>query len=200
MSSEEKAEIAIQKQHHLLKEIRDCLHENNKLTHAESWATPEIIESLRVDWTRSLGRFLNRCLQSILMTTFTTYKMVIDIRGRLPSHLERCLHQEPFLLEDSHGRIRPIYMDCINSWDAFDAWLEIQFRDLPGYRKVQNKHYVLHETVSNRDIERQRPWENAFLPGQRIVMCVLFTAYFGSNHCPRCFIESSAAVDSDVKW
>lgn len=183
-----------------MKEIRDSLHENNKLIHAENGAISQTIEPIRVDWTQSLGPFLKRCLQSIFMTTFATYKMVLDIRGSLPSHLERCLYQEPFLLEDSHGRIRPIYMDCINSWDAFDAWLEVQFRDQPGHRRVQNKHYVLHESVANRDIERRRPWEKVLLPGQRIVMCMIFADDLGSGRCPRCYCESPAAIDSDVKW
>lgn len=162
MSNERKAEISTQEQHLLLDGIKDQVQRNNEQVRAGVAVTSNLIEGLRIDWIRSLGTNLKKFMQGIFVTTFATYKVVLDIRGHLPSHLERCLYQEPFILEDSHGRIKPVYMDCINSWDAFDAWLEVQFCDLQGQTRVQNKEYVLHESAANRDIERRRPWENAF--------------------------------------
>lgn len=199
-SSEEKVAISIKEQRFLLNEIKDQLHENNNQVRAGNAVTSKIVGSLRVDWIRSLSLDIKKFMQGIFVTTFATYKVVLDIRGRLPSHLERCLYQEPFVLEDSHGRIKPVHMDCINSWDAFDAWLEVQFRDLQGFTRVQNRDYVLHESAANRDIERRRPWETAFLPGQRIVMCMLFIDYTDSTCCPKCFLESPVTKDSDIKW
>ena len=201
----------------------------------------QITHSLRLDWTtpQSLNPFINSCLQTILIASATIYKLflLINIRGHSSSssspssshhhHLERqCLthqRQEPFLLEDSHGRIKPIYMDCITSWTVFDAWLEAQFRDLPGYSRVQKGAYVLHDSVANRDIDRGRrgrggggAWESVFLPGQRIVMCMIFdvsesnpsspssTSTSTRSHsrcCPKCQNElSPAGVDCDAKW
>ena len=138
-------------------------------------------------------------MQSITVTASAIYRVVIDIQGRLPSHLERCLYQNPFILEDAHTRRKPIYMDCINSWDAFDAWLEVQFRGLPGHAMVQHKLYVLHDNSTNTDIDPFRPWEMAFLPGQRIVMCMLFLELFASSRCPRCSLESPV-TESDIEW
>ena len=200
VSSEKKAEISSQEQQLLLNEIKDQLHGNNEQVRAGNAVTSKLVESLHIDWIRSLGLKLMKFTQGIFVTTFATYKVVLDIRGRLPSHLERCLHQEPFLLEDSHGRIWRLYLDCINSWDAFDAWFEVQFRELQGHNRVQDKDYVLHESAANRDIQRRSPWQSAFLPGQRIVMCMLFADYTGSTCCPKCFLESTAAIDSDIKW
>lgn len=63
---------------------------------------------------------------------------------------------------------------------------------------VQQKQYILHECVANRDIEF--PWERMFSLGQRIVMCMLFTEYSESNCCPNCYLMSEKIEDSDVKW
>lgn len=183
-----------------MNEIKNELQENNKQVRAGNAFTSTIVESLRLDWIRSLSLDIKKFMQGVFVTTFATYKVVLDIRRRLPSHLERCPYQEPFVLEDSHGRIKPVHMDCINSWDAFHAWLEVQFRDLQCHTMVQNKKYILHESAANRDIEQRSPWENAFLPGQRIVMCMLFIDCTDSTCCPKCFLESPVAKDSDIKW
>jgi hypothetical protein len=93
------------------------------------------------------------------------YRLVVDIRALLPSRLERTLVQEPFLLEDATGRISPVHLQFIASWNAFDAVLETRFRDLQGYKKMVCKEFVLQERSTRQDISRTRPWEGAFLPG-----------------------------------
>ena len=199
-SSEERTAATIQEQRSVLDEIKDQLDENDKRIRAGNAMTSKIIESLGLDWIRSLGLDIKKFMQAIFMTTFATYRAVADIQGRLPSNLERCLYQEPFVLEDSHGRIKPVYLDCINSWDAFNAWLEVQFRGLKGHMKVQRNQYVLHDIAANRDITHQCPWETAFLPGHRVVMCMLFVEEVDSSLCPKCFSKSPAVKDSETKW
>ena len=65
-------------------------------------------EALRLDWIRSLGQELKTSMWVIFSTTVAIYKEMTIIRARLPSQLERCLYQEPFILEDSIGRIAPV--------------------------------------------------------------------------------------------
>ena len=192
--------ISVDKQRCLLKDIKDQLHENNRLIRAGNTVTAKIMESLRLEWVQNLSLEFKRVIQSIFHTPLLTCKIIRDSRGRPPSHLERCLYQEPFVLEDSHGRIKPIYMDCINSWDAFHAWLDVQFRGLHGHQMVQDKGYVLHEAAANRDIELGRPWESTFLPGQKIVMCTIIVDYTDSICCPQCFLDSPVPYDAEIKW
>ena len=154
---------------------------------------------MSTEWIQSLNFDIKSLLQNILSTASTTYEVILEIQGRLPSHLERRLYQEPFVLEDAHNRIKPVYMDCINSWEAFDAWLEVQFRGLPGHAMVQGQRFVLHESAGNRDIERRCAWVNAFLPGQRIVMCMLFRDRSDSACCPKCSLQSPV-TKSDIEW
>lgn len=199
-SSEEKTAVTVQEQRLILGEIKDQLDESDKQIRAGNAMTSKIIDSLGCDWIRSLSLDIGKFMRAIFMTTFATYKAVADIQGRLPSNLERCLFQEPFILEDSHGRIKPVYLDCINSWDAFDAWLEVQYRGHFGHEMVQNKVYVLHDVAANRDITYECPWETAFLPGHRVVMCMLFPEHLGVKFCPKCFSDSSTLEDSEIKW
>ena len=60
--------------------------------------------------------------------------------------------------------LRLSVLQFVSSWDAFDAVLEVRFRDLPGYSKVCSKEFILLDSVTNRDIERSRSWDGAIIP------------------------------------
>jgi len=63
--------------------------------------------------------------------------------------------------------------EFVSSWAAFDAVLDLLFRDAPGCKKVQNKKYKFQEHSTKRDIARTRPWGASFLPGQKINMSLI---------------------------
>ncbi len=149
---------------------------------------------------KGFGQDIKGIMQDIFNTTRAIFKLAVDIRDRLPSHLERSFYGRTFILEDSIGRSFPITMQFISSWDAFDAALEVQFRDRQGQRMVQQKRYVLHESSANRDIDRRFPLEAEFRPGQRIVMCMVFIDYLELKCCPNCYDDSQFLEESDIKW
>jgi hypothetical protein len=137
-----------------------------------------------------------------------TYKAVIAIQsGGFPSALERTLVQEPFVLEDAIGRMSPVHMQFISSWDAFDAVLEMRFQNMQGHRKVQNKEYVIQECSTRREIRRDLPWEVSFLPGQRVDMSLIFEKEERGSvqknteiSCPRCQAVCTGLLDADIQW
>lgn len=66
---------------------------------------------------------------------------------------------------------------------------------------VLNKEYVIQESATRREINRSTPWEASFLPGQKIVMSMLFNESAGSTtSCPRCKLSSDEPQTSDVQW
>ena len=139
-------------------------------------------------------------MRKIYFVHISTYNAVVDIRGRLPSQLERVLYQEPFILEDGIGRIAPVHMQFICSWEAFDSVLELRFRNMQGYTMVQNKEYVIQESSTRREIDRSFPWEASFLPGQKVVMSMLFNDTTSSTtSCPRCQFSSEKPHNSDIQ-
>lgn len=96
-------------------------------------------------------------MRKIYIMSIATYRAVIDIQGRLPGHLERSLYQEPFILEDGIGRIAPVHMQFISSWEAFDSVLELRFRRMQGYKMVQNKEYAIQDHATGRRLIDRGP-------------------------------------------
>lgn len=72
----------------------------------------------------------------ILFVNIATYKAVLALQNLLPSHLERSLINEPFVLEDAIGRMSPVHLQFISSWAAFEAVLETRFRGIQGYEST----------------------------------------------------------------
>lgn len=152
----------------------------------------------------------------ILFVNIATYKAVLALQNLLPSHLERSLINEPFVLEDAIGRMSPVHLQFISSWAAFEAVLETRFRGIQGYEKVVNGHWTLQDHTTGRDISRKSCWEGAFLPGQRVDMSLLFERETTVNHfdscsegrrgsngvtaCPRCQADATGPGDRDIQW
>lgn len=188
--SEEKLANPMKEQNLLLNDIGSQVHEGRVQLRAVTGLLTRIASSLPLEWIQNLGSEVQRVMLTVLEVTHATYTVVLDIQGRLPSRLERCLYQEPFVLEDAHGRIKPVYLDCINSWAAFYAWLEVQFSDLLGHRLVEDRLFVLHDAAKNKDIDERRAWETAFMPGQKIVMCMRILGWFNEklHRCQGAFV------------
>lgn len=146
-------------------------------------------------------------MSKIILINIATYKAVLSLQNMLPSQLERTLIGEPFVLEDAIGRISPVHLQFISSWSALEAVLGTRFRGIQGHDKVQSGQYVLQEHNTGLEISRERNWEGAFLPGQKINMSLVFQRHmpvqetvFTETTCPRCRHISTEAFDLDVQW
>ena len=190
----------MEEQRHFLGDIKDQLDDNNKQIRAGNSAIAKIIGSLSVHWTPSLALYMKNIMQDISVTSCAIHKVMLHNEAHLPGHLDRCLDQAPFILEDSHGRIRPFHMNSNTSWDFFDAILEVSFRGMPGHSRVQQQNYVLHDSTANRDVDRLLPWENLFLLGRKYVMCVVFRDLGNWTLCTNCYFTSPRAQDSEIQW
>ena len=100
-----------------------------------------IREDLKLGWLRQLGSELKGVVSQIFTMSGTTLSAIQRIEQRLPSYSEMTLIRT-FTLEDAIGRIAPVDMVFVSSWDAFDAMLEGCFREFPGHKMVARKQYV----------------------------------------------------------
>jgi hypothetical protein len=170
----------------------------------------------------NLSRVGDLCAQikatvtNILFINVATYKAVLALPNLLPSHLERSLINEPFVLEDAIGRMSPVHLQFISSWAAFEAVLETRFRGIQGYEKVVNGKWTLQDHATGRDIPRTSCWEGTFLPGQRVDMSLLFERETtinqfdscgeagrdsnSSDACPRCQADVMESGNTDIQW
>jgi len=150
-------------------------------------------------------------VSKIFFINVATYRMVLDLKASLPGYAERSLFSEPFVLEDDIGRICPVHLQCISSWEALSAVLEARFRGIQGHKWIQDGNWALQDHLTGREISRKRNWEGAFLPGQRVDMSMLFHSETDvkspaqapiSNQaaCPRCQADVLGSRDAESRW
>jgi hypothetical protein len=130
--------------------------------------------------------------------------MVLNIQNiitRIPGQVDR---QQPVYFEDAHGRVAPFHIEFINSFDAFQAVMEVRFRHVPGLKKVQNFEYAIHESSSKRKLDLTAPWDSIFLPGRKVNMSMVFRRPQTSiSSCPGCQTENemdSSDKGSEIQW
>ncbi|KZL80931.1 hypothetical protein CI238_06673 [Colletotrichum incanum] len=89
--------------------------------------------------------------------------------------LERPLSDEHFILEDATGRVFPIQLKIITSWEALEFIIADRFKGKKGANPIRRNRYSLQERATQREIIRSTDWESAFLPYQRVDMSLLCT-------------------------
>ena len=160
--------------------------------------------SLRSHGLRYLATVFKTMMTQISSSIFAVYQKIATLEMSIGNlRTQSLLIQSPCILLDALGRITPISLQFVNSWDAFDAVLEVRFRKLPGHAKVCNKEFVLQDSQTARDITRSLAWDGALLPGQRVNMEIIFRSKRQANlkevsldSCPACLrlIESYSDV------
>jgi uncharacterized Zn finger protein (UPF0148 family) len=202
---EQRNQAANTSQHVMLCTLRDRIEIANDGINAGNSVLGKLSEALRMDWLRQLGSELKGLLHRSIAINIATYQAVIRSQTPLPSRLERGLIEEPVILEDAIGRIAPVHLQFVTSWDAFDAVLEIRFRGMQGHRKITQQQYELHDQVSGKDIKKSLLWPRAFLPGQTVAMSILFhsdspaSASSNGTTCPGCHTPAQSSTDVEVQ-
>ncbi|KAL6718360.1 hypothetical protein ACLMJK_004449 [Lecanora helva] len=187
-----------------LANIETRLEEVNVSIKAWPEEVKKLCSNFDIGYFKDLGTKILSFLQRIWMINFMTYRAVISLQNAIPAQLERSWTQEPAVLDDALGRVTPIHLEFLDSWEAFDRVLECRFRHLPGHQKIKEGHYVLRSRQMKRDLNKSLAIEQCFLPGQRIDMSVIFNARpFLSASCPGCNLVTDQTQDqfgSQVQW
>lgn len=192
--------IARNEQAAALYEIREVIQSNVQL----STSMTGMIRSLQTkfEWFSRLITSVRTLVHRGFMVNLATYKAVLSIQETLNYRIDRSLNQRPFILEDAMGRIVPVHLQFITSWNVFDAVLVARFEGLPGFDKIRRREFVLHEQATQREITRSRPWEGAFRPGQSVSMALTFERKTKSknerNRCPHCWAETENLCTDEV--
>jgi hypothetical protein len=111
------------------------------------------------------------------------------------------LLQQPIMFTDALNRVAPIHLAWIDSWDAFQAVLQVRFAHL-GYKKVKRREFALQESTTRRDVPFTRPIAMCLLPGQKLDMSMIFQdqGERSSNTCPHCQAHCEGSTDSETTW
>lgn len=133
---------------------------------------------------------------------FRSYNILVDLQTRVPREFGPCWIQEPLTLTDALGRVAPIHLELINSWEVLESVLTARFRNVPGERKIKQKEYALQNRGTLMDIDRHVSFEASFLPGRMIDMSMIFkeSSPLGGQSCPGCGVGSEQDGDSTINW
>ena len=200
------AEAAGDKQAGLLQDLQASQQSQASLVFGWTGAIKEIVGSL--------GNLHKTCIdmsnsvRQLLTSNASLVRSIQMIQCGLPTPLECTLLQDPFILEDAIGRVAPVHLQFIESWDAFEAVLEARFRGIQGWDKVQQREYALQDRRRGSEISPSRPWGGAFLPGQRIDMSFVFENTIQHDgdevsqetDCPSCHCSVVGHQDLDTEW
>lgn len=119
----------------------------------------------------------------------------------LPPQIER---EQPVIFEDAHGRITPVHVEFVNSFEAFQAVLLTRFQHMPGLRKVRNLEYSMQDARSQEILDLSKPWKSNFRPGRRLNMSMVFRMLSEViSTCPSCSAENPNLLghgDADFQW
>lgn len=141
-------------------------------------------------------------MTKVLTLNFRNYNVLVDLQTRVPREFGPCWIQEPLILTDALGRVAPVHLELINSWEVLDSVLSARFRNIPGEQKVSRKEYALQDRNSSRDIKRTTRFEACFFPGRKVDMSMVFNrGYNGrSTSCPGCKMESGQNSGTASVW
>jgi len=195
---------ALDQHTHVLQEVRIRLDDNRQLIESGNSLVSRMMD--RLEWIQKLGSELKRYMSNVIAGNVAIYREVVALRTAFSKQVDRPLLEDPFILEDAIGRVAPVHLRFINSWAAFHAVMEIRFQGKQGLRKIVKKEYVLQESATGREVDFKLDFEDAFMPGQKITMSLIFKrtsaepSTSNSAHCPRCKAVSEQRQDADVLW
>ena len=149
---------------------------------------------------------IKRSTSQVASTVFSMSRELASFRSLLTT-LERPPIDEYFTFEDALGRVFPIHLRTITSWDAFSFVLSEKFKGGRGARRVRHRRYKLLDRATGREIEQGGSWERTFLPYRRIDMSLLCrdtelsaTEAGRLATCPWCKAQSSGDTSVQVRW
>lgn len=182
--------------------LRSDIRENSALASSMNSMIRTMSQQFR--WFTNLLVSVKSLLRQGFKLNLATYRAVLSIQESLGHSMDRPLIQDPFVLEDPLGRVAPVHLQFITSWNAFYAVLATRFEGLPGHKKIQQREFVLQERATNREISGKEPWEVSFRPGGSVLMSLVFqrdAKSAGTNgHCPYCGSISERGTAEDVHW
>ena len=184
-----------------LEEVRARLGENTDLVQSNKTLLATISE--RIGWFGQLGTGMKRFMYSVMVGQLATFREVVKIRTAVEIAIPRSLDEDPFLLEDPTGRVAPVHLRFIVSWDAFFAVLQCRFQEGRGLQKIRRRQFVLQDRSTCKEIDLSSGWETAFLPGQRVDMSFIFwepSHRYMPPDCPYCHAPSSKPPGTRIQW
>ena len=123
----------------------------------------EILSFIQKIWSASDSFNLRDSAVDILIQTrqinFMTYKAVVSLQRTIPAQLERSWTQEPVTLDDALGRVTPVHLEFLDSWEVQASKLQPgnnHWADLVGFRSCPRNSFSTTARSSEDTAKRVR--------------------------------------------
>lgn len=100
----------------LLSDIKTGLDEYRQETQQAVLEIPSL--KTGINYLQSIGCQLLTTVRKIWSMNILTYQTLLTVQSRLPAQLDRCWTQEPATLRDALGRVTPIHLDFLETWEV----------------------------------------------------------------------------------
>jgi hypothetical protein len=141
----------------------------------------------------------------------------VSVQTSGPTGFASFWKQEPMTLEDAHGKLLPLPLELVFSWEAkypseqscpvvdipqmFDSVLLSHFRARAGKKKVQKREFEIEDSMSRGTMPRTKSWSQFSEPGRKFEMSTIFKdAGRNSVVCPKCDTISQEKKGVQVEW
>lgn len=203
-TTEQQLNLSIQHKQEIC-ETRSLVKRNNEILNTQADLILIISRTVASCATQQQPDALQSMMLKVLTTNMRIYQLVLAMRKVQQTQLSPQVdRQQPVYFEDAHGRVAPFHVEFIDSFEEFQAVMEVRFRHVPGLKKVQRNQYLIHEPGSKRKLKLRAPWEPVFRPGRKVVMSMIFqTPQASASSCPGCQTEnevSNNAFQGEIQW
>jgi hypothetical protein len=116
----------------------------------------------------------------------------------------RILFQQPVKLLNACGYVSPIYLDLIDSLEAFITVVKVKFKQRgvssKGLSKVDNGEFVLR--VGQKEVSLNQEWQALFRPGQTVTMSMIFysKSFSATHRCFGCHSNIDSVLSDEIEW
>ncbi|KAL8675852.1 MAG: hypothetical protein Q9186_007550 [Xanthomendoza sp. 1 TL-2023] len=126
----------------------------------------------------SISAYAQECLENsrqIISVNIRVFQGVLDLQNLLKSIPGQVERQQPVYLNDAMGRYAPFHLEFIRSKEALISVLSVNFKWVgSASERIRNGEFTIHDSRTQKDVNLNRPWEECFMPGQRVEMSMIF--------------------------
>ncbi|CAI0646057.1 unnamed protein product [Colletotrichum noveboracense] len=154
--------------HHVtIKQISDSENRTRAIVQNSNQSLREYLGAIG---QRVLSRIesISHLAMDLKSSTSQLLSMVLSVSGELGRiravmmRLERPLSDEHVIFEDATGKVFPIHLRTITSWEIFEFIITDRFKGKKGAHQTRRGRYTLQERATGREVDRSLDWENAF--------------------------------------
>ncbi|KAH8742784.1 hypothetical protein BGZ57DRAFT_382080 [Hyaloscypha finlandica] len=154
-------------------------------TNCSSIVCPKQVVDRILEVVTALSVELRGLLKRILNTNLQVYTFLQNLQPNI-ARSPLLQQSDSIQFEDVLGRTKHLPYQFFRYWPMLVTYLQMEFRDLPGERLVNEGQYYIMDARSNGRSITDTEWERYVFPGAHVMMSMIVTSFLrGKGMCSR---------------